>query len=149
MKPRHALLIASAILTFSLATNHSHATNVYKWTDDNGVIHYGDKRPEGAKTETLRVESRSSAPRTSPIDQLDTIKEQQEKEDLAKQEQQAGDKVKEQQKLRCSQAKNNLQTIENNSRIRIEENGELRYMTPEEINAKKEEMNKIIEDACS
>jgi hypothetical protein len=149
MKPKYALLIATAILASSIIINPSYAGKVYKWTDENGTIHYGDKRPEGAESETLRVQSKSSAPRPSVKDQLNTLEEQQKKEGLAKQEQEQAKKVKEQNELRCSQARNNLQTIENNARIRIEENGELRYMTPEELSAKKAEMNKVIEEACN
>ncbi|WP_250656799.1 DUF4124 domain-containing protein [Alkalimarinus coralli] len=149
MKLTYTFFITTAVLASSFITLPSYAGKVYKWTDENGVIHYGDKRPEGAKSETLRVESKSSAPRTSVQDQLKSLEEKQQKENLAKQEQEKSKKAKEQNQLRCTQAKENLQTIENNARIRIEENGELRYMTPEEITAKKDEMNKIVEEACS
>ena len=149
MKPKHAIIIATATLTLSMITSPTHAGKVYKWTDENGIIHYGDKRPEGAQTETLKVESRSSAPRPSLEDQLNSLEDQEKKESLVKQEQEKAKEAEEQSQLRCNQAKNNLQTIENNARIRIEENGELRYMTPEEIAKKKEDMNKIVEEACT
>lgn len=148
MKQKYAFFAATIILaSFSISTP-GYAGKVYKWTDENGVIHYGDKRPEGASSETLRVESKSSSPRASAKDQLNKLEEQKKKENLTQQEQEKEKKAEEQRQLRCSQAKDNLQTIENNARIRIEENGELRYMTPEEITAKKDEMNKIIEEAC-
>lgn len=149
MKLTYTFFITTAVLASSFIAPPSYAGKVYKWTDENGVIHYGDKRPEGAQSETLRVESKSSAPRTSPQDQLKSLEEKQQKESLAKQEQEKSKKAKEQNQLRCTQAKENLQTIENNARIRIEENGELRYMTPEEITAKKDDMNKIIAEACN
>jgi len=149
MKPKHAFIIATAILTSSMIISPAQAGKVYKWTDENGTIHYGDKRPDGAQTETLKVESRSSAPRPSVEDQLNSLEDQEKRESLVKQEQEKAKEVEEQNQLRCNQAKNNLQTIENNARIRIEENGELRYMTPEEIAKKKEDMIKIVEEACN
>ncbi len=149
MKLKHAFIIAIAIFIYSMMASSAHAGKVYKWTDENGTIHYGDKRPEGTKTETLKVESNSSAPRPSLEEQLNNLEEKEEKENLVKQEQEQAKEAQEQNKLRCNQAKNNLQTIENNARIRIEENGELRYMTPEEIAKKKEDMNKVIEEACN
>ena len=149
MKPKHAFIIATAILTSSIIISSAHAAKVYKWTDENGTIHYGDKRPEGAQTETLKVESRSSAPRPSLEEQLSNLEEKEKKENLTKQEQEKAKEDAEQNQLRCNQARNNLQTIENNARIKIEENGELRYMTPEEITKKKEDMNKIVEEACT
>jgi len=148
MKRKYALFIASAILISGSISPFSHAGKVYKWTDENGVIHYGDKRPDGAKTETLRVESHSSSVRTSPQDQLKALEEQKERTNMAENELKKEDQAKKQTEARCEQAKSNLLTIENNARIRIEENGELRYMTPKEITAKKDEMSKIVEEAC-
>lgn len=148
MKHKRAYILATAILSLTLNSGASYATNVYKWTDERGVVHYGDKRPDGTKSETLRVESRASTPRPPLKEQLDKFEEEQKKENSTKQALKAEKEAQQQDQLRCSQAKNNLQTIENNSRIRIEDNGELRYMTPEEITAKKQEMSKIIEEAC-
>jgi len=148
MKRKYALFIVSAILISGSTSPFSYAGKVYKWTDENGVIHYGDKRPDGAKTETLRVESHSSSARTSPQDQLKALEEQKERTNMAENELKKADQAKKQTEERCEQAKSNLLTIENNARIRIEENGELRYMTPKEITAKKDEMSKIVEEAC-
>jgi len=45
-----ALLIVS-----SLILSTSHAGDVYKWTDSQGVTHYGDKPPPDPKLETKRM----------------------------------------------------------------------------------------------
>ena len=148
MKREYAFFIASTILISSSFPTFIHAGKVYKWTDENGTIHYGDKRPEGTKTETLRVEPHNSSARASPQDQLKALEEQQERASMTANELKKEDQAKEHTQERCEQAKSNLLTIENNARIRIEENGELRYMTPEEITTKKDEMSKIVEDAC-
>ena len=148
MKQKCAFFITSVILISASITPISYAGKVYKWTDGNGVIHYGDKRPEGANAETLRVKSNSSSARTSPQDQLKALEEQKDRASMAENELKKEEEAKIQTQARCEQAKSNLLTIENNARIRIEENGELRYMTPQEITAKKNEMSKIVEEAC-
>lgn len=148
MKLKYALTIATAIFATASISTTVHAGNVYKWTDENGTIHYGDKRPEGMPTEVLKVESKSSALRPSLKQQINNLEEKEKQERLVQQEQNKAKEVAENKNLRCNQARNNLQTIENNARIRIEENGELRYMTPEEIAKKKEDMKKVIAEAC-
>jgi ABC-type phosphate transport system auxiliary subunit len=148
MKQKYASFIASAILISSSFSIYGYAGKVYKWTDKNGVIHYGDKRPSGTQTETLRVEPHSSSARTSPQDQLKVLEEQQERTRMAENELEKEAQAKKQTQARCEQAKSNLFTIENHPRTRIKENGELRYMTPKEVTTKKDEMSKIIEEAC-
>ena len=148
MTQKYAFIIASAVLISSSFSNSGYAGKVYKWTDESGIIHYGDKRPSGTQTETLRVESHASSVRTSPQDQLKALEEQQKRAGMAENELKKEEQAKKQTQARCEQAKSNLLTIENNSRIRIEENGELRYMTPKEITAKKDEMSKIVNEAC-
>lgn len=146
---KHVLFIATITFSLSALVSSAHAGKVYKWTDENGVVHYGDMRPDDVQSETLKVAPKSSAPRTSPQEQLKALEEQKERSRQAKNEEDKEEARKQQNQQRCEQAKNNLQTMENNARIRIEENGELRYLTPEEISNKKDEMNKIIEEACS
>ncbi len=148
MERKYVFFIASAILLSSSFYTTSYAGKVYKWTDESGIIHYGDKHPDGTQTETLRVESHTSSARKSPQDQLKALEEQQEKASMAENELKKEEQAKEQTQERCEQAKSNLLTIENNARIRIEENGELRYMTPQEITNKKDEMSKIVTEAC-
>src|SRR5688572_15163893 len=40
-----ALVLGAALASAALA---AHAAKVYKWTDKNGVTHYGDHAPDGA-----------------------------------------------------------------------------------------------------
>jgi len=45
---RTTVLIVSALLLAS-TTLAAHAAKVYRWTDKNGVVHYGDRAPDTAK----------------------------------------------------------------------------------------------------
>ena len=149
MNQKHAFFIVATMLASSSLINTATAGNVYKWTDDNGTIHYGDKRPKDVQSKTLKVNSKSSAPQTPVQEQLKSLEEKESQESLAKSEKEKELQLKNNNEQRCDQAKSNLQTIENNARIRIEENGELRYMTQEEITKKKDDMRKIVDEACS
>ena len=53
MKLRSSLIFAAVFGAFvALATTASHAI-LYKWTDENGRVSYGDQPPPGAKPERL------------------------------------------------------------------------------------------------
>ena len=48
-------LICTASLLLSITSGNAIATEVYTWTDANGVVHYGDRPPEGQKTQIINV----------------------------------------------------------------------------------------------
>ncbi|HCW89719.1 MAG TPA: DUF4124 domain-containing protein, partial [Marinobacter sp.] len=48
----------------------------------------------------------------------------------------------------CETARSNLKIIERNSRIRVEENGEQRFLSPEEISQKKQEFRTMVDENC-
>ena len=55
MKLHTSLIFAAGLGTFvALATTASHAI-LYKWTDENGRVAYGDQPPPGAKPERLNT----------------------------------------------------------------------------------------------
>ncbi len=55
------LIIAATATLVLAATGISTASDIYKWTDENGNVHYGDK-PVGHQTERLAIESRPTDP---------------------------------------------------------------------------------------
>jgi hypothetical protein len=48
----------------------------------------------------------------------------------------------------CETARSNLDIIERNSRIRVEEDGEQRFLSQEEINEKKQEFQTMVDENC-
>ncbi len=59
MKPATALaLVAAAALCGS-----AHAVDVYKWTDSQGVVHYGDHPASGVAVSTVSVPGGEPSPR--------------------------------------------------------------------------------------
>jgi hypothetical protein len=149
----HAFFTRKSFAIFIIFTALSSsllASDVYKWTDAEGTIHYSDKKPSDISSKNMKIKtSKSTNTRISAQEQaqkLDETKSQQ----LATQAQKLqDDTVKRENDAMCQTLRDNLVKFKENSRIKINENGETRFLTPEEINTKTTEYNKIIEDKCS
>ncbi|WP_020410248.1 DUF4124 domain-containing protein [Hahella ganghwensis] len=128
----------------------AYSAGVYKWTDENGVIHYSDQKPGDKSTTQLNVQTgKSSGTRQSVEQQAQQLNEQQELDRIKQQqaeEQAAADKIQEE---RCHAAKTNMETLTKRARIRIkEEGGEERYLTPEEILERRKKNQSILDEEC-
>lgn len=67
---RSAPILVSIALAAGLALAASaHAADVYKWTDDKGVVHYADAPPDGQKYERVRVSSGTTSTAADPAPQ--------------------------------------------------------------------------------
>ncbi|AHI29326.1 DUF4124 domain-containing protein [Marinobacter similis] len=144
------------ILTLSLLLavlpSVSMGASVYKWTDENGVTHFGDRQPNGAQAEKVNVRSGSASPsstnRPSPTERVNALEEQ-EQEAAEQRRQSAAEEARQKQReANCSTAQANLDVMARNARIRIEEDGEQRYLTPEEIAQKRTQFEEIVTESC-
>lgn len=139
-------------LLIAIAPGMAIGASVYKWTDENGVTHFGDRQPVGAASETVNVRSgtpsSSNTSRPSPQERLGDLQEQQQKEADQKKESVVEAARRKQREANCATARSNLDVIESNARIRIEENGEQRYLSPEEIAEQKAKFEKIADENC-
>ena len=128
------------------------SASVYKWPDENGVTHFGDRQPTGSKAERVNVRSGTSTDasgnRQSPQERLQNLEERQSEEAEQRQESAVEQARRKQREANCATARSNLELIERNARIRIEENGEQRYLSQEEIAEKKAEALRIAEENC-
>jgi hypothetical protein len=57
---RNQAIFTALLLTF-VASSGAFAQNIYKWTDDDGNVHYGDI-PAGAQAETVAISSKPTDP---------------------------------------------------------------------------------------
>mgnify|MGYP003673348460 CR=1 FL=1 len=138
-----------ALLILSCTTTPSYA-EVYKWTDKNGNTHYSDIKPNAVTSEKLNIKSaNSSQPRTSPQNAAKQLDQTKAKELQAKAEKLQSQAQKQETTTQCQSVRDNLKTLQENSRIKINENGTLRYMTPEELETKKQEYSEQISNLCS
>ena len=58
---RSAMQTISVLLLALLAFSAS-AQEVYKWTDDQGVVHFSDSKPADQATQTVHIEAAPSSP---------------------------------------------------------------------------------------
>ena len=57
-KQHHRIVILLACmmsLLVGISSGNTLADEVYKWTDANGIVHYGDKPPEGQDAQTVNI----------------------------------------------------------------------------------------------
>ena len=128
------------------------SASVYKWTDENGVTHFGDRQPVGSKAEQVNVRSGTSSAasdnRPTPQEQLENVEERQAAAEEQRKETAAEEARRKQREANCATARSNLEIIASNARIRVEEDGEQRYLSPEEIAEKRAEFEEIAAENC-
>jgi hypothetical protein len=129
----------------------ANATVVYKWTDADGVTHFGDRQPTGTQAEQISVRSGQSNLVNSNSSAQQQLNELEQRQRAASEESLAVDAAatrQAQRKTNCDAAQQNLEIISTNPRIRITENGEQRFLTPDEVSQQKQTYENIVEQNC-
>ncbi|MDN6320143.1 MAG: DUF4124 domain-containing protein [Marinobacter sp.] len=138
-------------LLIAVAPGMATSASVYKWTDENGITHFGDRQPVGANSETVNVRSGTStrgSDRPSAQQRLGELQERQQADAKKEQETTVETARRKQREANCETARSNLKIIQDNARIQIEENGELRYLTPDEIAEKRSKLEEVAAENC-
>jgi hypothetical protein len=125
---------------------------VYKWTDDEGVIHYGDRKPNDRNTERVDIRvgkvKDSQAPALTPREKIEALDERK-KNEREQQKKIAREEAREKQRqANCETARDNLSMIDSNARIRVVEDGERRFLSPEEIQEQRARFQEIADTSC-
>lgn len=136
------VLILSAVLLVGMSAAHA-ARDYYKWTDESGVTHYSARKPHNREAEVISVRtgqpvattpastprnSTSQDPRTASTGETDTSLKDPE---------------------RCETARNNLETLRNNAKVRMkDESGEIHYLSEEEKAEKIREFEEAARESC-
>lgn len=143
---RHMILTGSLMLALSATAI---ASQVYKWVDAQGVTHFSAQPPQGQPATAINTSA--PPPRQAPAEPAPSV------EELLDPEQAAIDKkVKEQvaaqeaeRKQYCASARTNLAQLENNPRLRIEDEGEVRRIDENERQERITELKKSIAENCN
>ncbi len=126
-----------------------HAGTIHKWIDADGNVHYGDAPPVTVKTESVRVQSAPSNPGKS-LPRLSTPGSENEGGSATTAATDETAVPKDQAKIACDQAKEDLQVINRNTRIKLKSaDGSARYLTTEEIDQRKEQAESDIDRFCN
>jgi len=144
--------ILTLTLLMAVTPGVAMSASVYKWTDENGVIHFGDQQPYGKTAEKVSVRAGTSQPtdssRPSPQERLNSLQEKQAEEQEQERAAAASEAQRKQREKNCEAAQKNLELIRTKPRIRIDEGGEQRYLTPEEIQEYKSKYEDAISEFC-
>lgn len=145
-KPAATLLSITFILLLGLFFQSSVYAEVYKWTDENGQVHYGEQ-PGSVNAETVTIrQNETTKPRPIKKDEKDS-----EKDDAAAKEPEMVEveiPAKEKRQL-CRQAKGDIETINSRGRMReINEKGEYIYLSEKDKQARLSAARKRIDKYC-
>ncbi len=73
---RIPILTLAVLVLLSAGTASANASEIYQWTDEDGVVHFSDTRPgDGAVVTTLRVQA-TNPPDYDPVDDPYSIRNQ-------------------------------------------------------------------------
>ncbi len=124
-------------LALALAAPLVAAETVYKWVDEHGVTQFSALPPAGRTAEKLKVEAPEAAP-SPATDTKSAAADDGRPKDITKgiANPSAADLAQEEKKRaeNCATAKRNLESLNTRAHVRIkdENSGEDRYLTPEE-----------------
>jgi hypothetical protein len=117
-----------------LACSATAGTEVYKWVDKDGVVHYGDEPPEDTKSEKLTIESAPSIPATTRPGQvheqmMDRVKQRKEARESSAAAREAAAKKRQQQQQQCSYARQQLISLQQELPVYRDEEGRYRTLS--------------------
>lgn len=150
---RLTLVLLSALLA---TAGSAAASNIYKWTDEQGNVHYGDKPAPDASAERLAIESRSTdqAAVASLVDARREAREatRQQEADAAsetespeEQRQAAAERAEQ-----CTKFRERLQQYVQSRRLyKQDENGERVYLDEEEMIAARNKVQQQVQEYCN
>ena len=153
MNSKH-ILAGIAALTFTIGGNVC-ADEIYKWTDENGNVHYED-RPSGAPTEERlqfsynRTNSTAVASRVQDYRDSTAAREQAREEAKAEKLSAAEERKAAEEKLaQCKKYRAQMQTMLESRRVyRQDENGERQYLDEQQRAEARKKAEDLIREAC-
>ena len=143
------MIITSSLLLAMSAT--AMASQVYKWVDAQGVTHFSAQPPQGQDATSINTatpppkpaaaEEKKAAPTFESIaDPEQAAIDEKVKQDIAAKEVE--------RKKYCADVRTNLSQLENNPRVRVDVEGEVRRLTEEERQSRISEAQKAIAENC-
>lgn len=144
--------ILTLTLLLAVVPGVAMSASVYKWTDENGVTHFGDRQPTGKQSERVNVRSgttsKAAADKQSPQERLEDVQKGQENQAVSQREAAEQEARNKQRAANCETARSNLDIIDSNARIRVQDNGEQRYLNPQEIADQRQKFQEIADENC-
>lgn len=143
------MMITSSLLLAMSAT--AMASQVYKWVDAQGVTHFSAQPPQGQDATSINTATPPPKPaaaeeqKAAPTFESIADPEQAAIDKKVKQEVAAKDAER---KKYCEDVRTNLAQLQNNPRLRMEVDGEVRRLTEEDRQTRIAEAQKSIAENC-
>lgn len=151
------LILCTSLLSASLGLS---AAEIFKWTDEDGNVHYGD-RPTGAVAGQDQYETVPIASRRTDAAQVNAGVEARQERDAAraeardaaaKAEEEAADaraEAEERSKM-CEQSRARLEKFVRSRRLyRVDDSGERTYLDEAQMQDARAKMQERVEEYCS
>ena len=156
MNYKQTLVLAAAAA--SLVAGTALASDIYRYTDEDGTVHYVD-RPSGANTEQRvavaskrSTASASSSSNAQPQSNADATAEQAAEAGEPAAKKTRAEKIAEQKEReeRCQSYRAKLETMVTSRRLyRENEDGERNYLNDAEIDEARARAQELVEENCS
>jgi len=140
------IMVLAGSLLLALGGN-AMAAQVYKWVDAQGVTHFSAQPPQGQQAESVATPSASPAAPTPPARQPRDARDEQDLIDR-KVRQEVAEQEAELRRY-CETARTTLAQLQNNPRLRVEENGQARRLGEEERQARIAQAQQNIKEHCN
>lgn len=140
-------------LLVSLSLVGDAAAGIYKWTDENGNVHFGDKPVDAGSATELNIDTskksgitNSSGNKSEREYLLKKIEEEKQEQAEARSKRLA---QKKERRAKCNALKSDYQVlIQSNRSYRMSPDGERIYLSDAERTARKNNMKKVISKHC-
>ncbi|VAW84702.1 hypothetical protein MNBD_GAMMA18-1929 [hydrothermal vent metagenome] len=138
------LLLLIGMLLPALAV----AGEVYKWVDEEGNVHFGDRPQPNVKAETVKIDKHT--PDQHYRDRMQSIKQNAESRREASVEKKVEQqKLSEQNTSRCQDAKRRLYPLKQKIRVfNYDDAGERKYIDDEDRTSKIKALEAIVKASC-
>ena len=135
-KNMRSIISTSAILIIIVSSAFlatAASAKVYKWVDENGQVHYGEK-PGNTQAEQVQIRTNeTTTPRAIDQDKLDKAEGKEKGQVEAPKEPEEPKMSKKEKRKLCNEANSDLSAIMSRGRLReIDEKGEYTYLTEEQ-----------------
>lgn len=149
------IALSCAVMALTLGSG-AMANEIYKWTDENGNIHYED-RPSGAATEQVltmtynRTNSGSVQKRVQARADAATARDEARAEAAASEQEAAENaEIAAEQERKCERSRARLETYQQSRRLyRTDDNGERVYLDDEQRQEARRKAEEQVAEFCS
>lgn len=138
-------------ITLMCLSNPTLSKDFYKWQDAEGVTHYSSQPSKEYKSVKVRASNIKDSATTDSDSPAETGNNANNSDSTAAEPAAANTPASAEHTKdpeRCAVARQNRKTMEENSRIRMKDGDEYRYLTPEEIQQQKDTTDEIIAQEC-